>query len=72
MSEELNPFSGFTPLVHQVDISKETSMIATSGDIVKAHVITVQTKDGSEYVFSIENTDLIRLLLLINKVLILS
>ena len=72
MSEEVNGFSGFAQLLHKIDISQETSMISNNGEIVKGHIISLETKDGSEYIFSIENNDLIRLMLLINKILILS
>lgn len=71
MSEEIKGFSGFTPLLDQIDVSQETAMINTNGDIVNAHIITLKSKDGSEYIFSIENKDLVRLFFLINKILIM-
>ena len=66
MSEDF--FSGFMPMIHQVHITKEAAMINTEGDLVSAHTIKVQTKDGSEHVFSISNHDLMRLCFLITKV----
>lgn len=72
MSEDINNFSGFTPLIQQVDIGTETTMLDNNGNLVKAHIINIKTKDGLDFVFSIESTDLVRLFLLINKVLILS
>lgn len=72
MSEDINNFSGFTPLIHQVDIGAETTMLDNNGNLVKAHIINIKTKDGLDFVFSIDSTDLVRLFLLINKILILS
>lgn len=66
MSEDL--FSGFMPMIHQVHITKEAAMINTEGDLVSAHTIKIQTKDGSEHVFSISNHDLMRFCFLITKV----
>jgi hypothetical protein len=68
MSQE-NEFSGFMPMIHQINISKETPMINTEGELVTAHTFNVQTKDGSDHVFSITNYDLMRLCFLIQKVI---
>lgn len=68
MSEDL--FSGFMPMIDQIHVTKETSMINTDGDLVNAHTFKITTKDGSDHVFSISNHDLIRLYFLINKVTI--
>jgi len=68
MSE--NEFSGFMPMIHQVHVTKESPMINTEGDLVTAHTIKIQTKDGSENVFSISNHDLMRLCFLIQKIII--
>jgi len=66
MSEDL--FSGFMPMINQVHVTKETAMINTEGDLLSAHTIKIQTKDGSDHVFSISNHDLMRLCFLITKV----
>ena len=66
MSEDF--FSGFMPMIHQVHITQEAAMINTEGDLVSAHTIKIETKDGSEHVFSISNHDLMRLCFLITKV----
>jgi hypothetical protein len=66
MSED---FSGFMPMIHQINITKETPMINTEGEIVTAHTFKVQTKDGLDHVFSISNYDLMRLSFLIQKVI---
>lgn len=67
MSEDF--FSGFMPMIHQVHITQETPMINTEGELVSAHTIKIQTKDGSDHVFSIHNNDLMRLCFLIHKVI---
>lgn len=69
MSMERESFSGFMPMIHQVHITTESSMLNTEGDLVMAHTITITTRDGSDHVFSIHNTDLMRLFFLINKVI---
>jgi hypothetical protein len=62
-------FSGFMPMVEQVKLSKETTMLGSQGELVKAHGMTVITKDGSEYIFSIDSSDLMRLFFLSMRVL---
>jgi len=66
MSEE--NFSGFMPMIHQVHLTQESTMINTEGDLVNAHTLTLTTKDGKEFVFSINNYDLMRFFFLISKV----
>lgn len=68
MSED-NSFSGFMPMIDQIQITKETTMLNTEGELVKAHTFQVKARDGSDYVFSIDNYDLMRLSFLIMKVL---
>lgn len=67
MSEE-NMFSGFMPMINQINISKQSQMITTNGDLVNAHTISVTTVSGDNYVFSIDNNDLMKLFFLIMKV----
>lgn len=66
--EDQSLFSGFMPMVNQVHITKETTMLNTEGDLVSAHSLTLKTRDGSDHVFSITNHDLMRLCFLIMKV----
>lgn len=68
MSEE-NSFSGFMPMINQIQITKEATMLNTEGQLVKAHTFNIKARDGSDYVFSIDNYDLMRLSFLITKVL---
>lgn len=69
MSDEIEfGFSGFMPMIHQIQITKESPMLNTEGEIVTAHTITIITADGSNHVFSISNSDLMRLFFLIQKV----
>jgi len=63
-------FSGFMPLIDQVHITHQMPMINTDGDLVSCHVIKIQTKEGSENVFSVSNYDLMRISFLINKIII--
>lgn len=67
--ETEEPFSGFMPMINQVHLTKETSMINTEGELVMAHTLTVTTRDGTSHVYSIYNNDLMRLFFLINKVM---
>jgi len=62
-------FSGFMPMVDQIKLSKEMTMLGSQGELVKAHGMTIVTKDGSEYVFSIDPSDLMRLFFLTMRVL---
>lgn len=69
MSSEFDSgFSGFMPMIGQVNVSEPISMISTEGDLIKAHTITVTTKDGKEFVFSIDPNDLMRLTFLLLRV----
>jgi hypothetical protein len=67
MEEE--SFSGFMPMIEQINLTKETSMLSTEGDLTHAHTFTIKTRDGNVNVFSITNNDLMRLFFLINKVI---
>lgn len=67
MTEEI--FSGFMPMIGQVTITSQTSMIDNEGDLLNAHTFKIEAKDGSEYVFSILNYDLMRLYFLIGKII---
>jgi|GEM_PF-2117973 len=70
MSKETgDSFSGFMPMIDQIQITKEATMLNTEGELVKAHTFNVKARDGSDYVFSIDNYDLMRLSFLIMKVL---
>jgi len=61
-------FSGFMQMINQVFVTQESTMLDTEGGLINAHSIKINTKDGSEYVFSILNHDLMRLAFLIFKV----
>ncbi len=70
MSEENNnSFSGFMPMISNINITPEISMINTDGDLLTAHTFSIIVRDGTEYVFSIDNTDLMKLCFLITKVI---
>jgi hypothetical protein len=66
MSEET--FSGFMPMISNINITPEMSMINTEGDLLKAHTFSIMSRDEKEYVFSISGYDLMRLYFLITKV----
>ncbi len=68
-NEKEESFSGFMPMISQVHITKETAMINTEGDLIAAHTINIKTRDGSDHVFSIANSDLMRVYFLITKVI---
>jgi hypothetical protein len=68
MSEE-QEFSGFMPMISQIHLTQEVPMIDTEGGLVSAHTITFTTKDGKDFVFSINNYDLMRLSFLIHKII---
>ena len=62
-------FSGFMPMINQVNLTEEMTMLNTEGELVMAHTIKLTTREGSDYVFSVDNHDLMRLYFLIGKVL---
>lgn len=73
MSEEIEPennsgFSGFMPMISNVNISEAATMISTEGDLVRAHTINIVTKNGDSFVFSMDPVDLMRLAFLVFKV----
>lgn len=63
-----NDFSGFMPMIDAINISPAHSMITTEGHLVRAHTFNLVTKDGSNYVFSMDPVDLMRLAFLVFKV----
>ena len=67
MSEE-NSFDGFMPMIDGVNLTPSISMINTEGDLIKAHSVKITTREGVDFIFSIETNDLMRLFLLIMKV----
>lgn len=67
MSEET--FSGFMPMIDNINITSEMAMINTEGELLKAHTFSIMSRDGKEYVFSINNYDLMKLCFLITKVI---
>jgi len=68
MSEE-NSFDGFMPMIDGVNLTPSISMINTEGDLIKAHSVKITTRDGVEYIFSIDTIDLMKLSFLIMKVI---
>lgn len=69
MSEEIeNAFSGFMPMISYVNISEANTMISTEGELVRAHTVNIVTKNGDNYVFSMDPVDLMRLAFLVFKV----
>jgi hypothetical protein len=68
MSEE-NLFDGFMPMIDGVNLTPSISMINTEGDLIKAHSVKITTRDGVEYIFSIDTIDLMKLSFLIMKVI---
>lgn len=57
------------PSVGQVRLTESIPMINTGGDLVSAHVLTIESTNGDQHVFSIGSFDLMRLYFLINKVI---
>lgn len=68
MSEE-ELFSGFMPMIGQVHLTEQIPMINTGGDLMSAHVFTIETTNNDKHVFSIGSFDLMRLYFLISKVI---
>lgn len=68
MSEDQS-FSGFMPMINQITISQEMTMINTEGDLVSAHSMTVETRDGQKNVYSVSPIDLMKLYFLIGRVI---
>ncbi len=68
MEIEDNQFSGFMPMISNVNVSPAGTMLSTQGELVRANTIHIVTKDGGNYVFSIDPSDLMRLVFLLFKV----
>jgi hypothetical protein len=62
-------YSGYMPMVKQINVSQIMEMINTEGDLIHAHSIVVDTRENKEFVFSISQKDLVRLYFLLHKVL---
>jgi len=62
-------YSGYMPMVKQIDISPTMEMINTEGELIHAHSFTVTTRENKDFVFSISQKDLVRLYFLSHKVL---
>jgi hypothetical protein len=43
-------------------------MLSTEGELVRAHTVNIVTKNGDNYVFSMDPVDLMRLAFLVFKV----
>lgn len=67
--ETEDSFSGFMPMISQINVSKEITMMNTEGELISAHTINLRTRDGSDNVFSISNNDLMRLCFLVMKII---
>lgn len=69
MTDDLKEsFSGFMPAIKNINISSEISMMDSNGELINAHAVAIIVSDGTEYIFSINNHDLMRLFFLIAKV----
>lgn len=68
MSEN-DGYSGYMPMINQINISPIMEMINTEGELIHAHSIIVNTRENKDFVFSISQKDLVRLYFLLHKVL---
>jgi len=68
MTEERS-YSGYMPMIKQVNVSQVMEMINTEGELIHAHSLTVNTRENKDFVFSITQKDLVRLYFLLHKVL---
>ncbi|MBM3211011.1 hypothetical protein FJZ33_02245 [Candidatus Poribacteria bacterium] len=66
MDEE---FSGFMPAIKNIEITNQTSMIATDGSLVNGHIIKIILGDGQEIILSVIEDQLQKLFFLILKIL---
>lgn len=57
------------PVIHNIDISEKLAMMNDAGDLVDAHIFSIENSSGTEYTFSISDYDLMRLFFLIGKIL---
>lgn len=62
-------FNGFMPVIHNIDISEKLAMMNDAGDLVDAHIFSIENSSGTENTFSISDYDLMRLFFLIGKIL---
>lgn len=68
MSENQN-YSGYMPMVKQINVSQVMEMINTEGELIHAHSFAVNTREDKDFVFSISQQDLVKLYFLLHKVL---
>lgn len=62
-------YSGYMPMVNQINISPSIEMLNTEGQLIHAHSFVVNTREDKDFVFSITERDLVRLYFLLHKVL---
>lgn len=63
-------FSGFMPAIKDVEITNQTSMISTNGDLLMGHIIRVVLGNDTEFICSITQDQLQKLYFLILKTLV--
>jgi len=62
-------FSGFMPSIKNIEITNQTSMISSNGDLVLGHIVKITLGDEQEMFFSVTEDQLQKLYFLILKIL---
>ena len=62
-------FSGFMPSIKNIEITNQTSMISTNGDLILGHIVKITLGDEQEIFFSTNEDQLQKLYFLILKIL---
>lgn len=64
-------FSGFLPVVKDINITGVTSLLTTNGDLMDGHIIKIVNNDGLESYFSLNHEQLRSLFFVLMKLLTL-
>lgn len=62
-------FSGFMPIIEDINITGETSLMTTDGSLIAAHIITLKMTNKEEVVCSMSKDKLQSLFFLLGKIL---
>lgn len=62
-------FSGFLPVVKDINITDMTSFLTTNGDLMNGHIVKIISGDGNESYYSISHDQLRSIFFLAMKIL---
>jgi len=62
-------FSGFLPIVKDINITDATSFLTTNGDLMDGHIVKIISGDGNESYYSVTHDQLRSMFFLLIKIL---